>query len=306
MYIFGPVPSRRLGLSLGVDLIAGTKTCNNDCIYCELGRTMRLVNERKVFVETDKVLAEIKEFFEKGGETDYITFSGSGEPTLALNLGEAIEGVRKISDKKIALITNSILLYDPQVRAEAAKADLAMPSLDAGSEAVFKKLNRPHKSVGFKASVEGLIKFSKEFKGELLLEVLIVKGFNESDSEVLKIKEIIDRMENIKAIQVNTVVRSRAEKFAEPVDNSKLIHVKKLLGEKAGVIGEYSGKTSTGVDDLKESVLEAVKRRPMTINDLSFAYKAPKSQITILVEKFVSAGYIEKDEFDGKVFYKGK
>ncbi len=306
MYIFGPVPSRRLGLSLGVDLIAGKKVCNNNCIYCELGRTLNLTNKRQVFVETEDVLSEIKDFFNKGGETDFVTFSGSGEPTLALNLGEVISAVKKIRDKKIALLTNSVLFCDENVRKEAALSDVVLPSIDAGSEEVFKKINRPHESVDFNRMISGLIKFSKEPGVDIKPEVLIVKGFNDSDTEVLKIKKIIDSMDNVSEIQVNTVVRSRAEKYAEPAEPEKLKRISGLLGKRAVVIGEYKGgKTPTG-ENLASMVISGLKKRPMTINDISQAFEAPKSQIKILVEKLHARGEIEKEEFEGKEFYKGK
>ncbi len=306
MYIFGPVPSRRLGLSLGVDLIAGKKVCNNNCIYCELGKTLNLTNKRQVFVKTVDVLAEIRRFFEKGGEADFVTFSGSGDPTLALNLGEVISGVKKISDKKIAILTNSALFYDENVRKEAALADVVFPSVDAGSKEVFEKINRPHESVDFKRMINGLIEFSKESGVDIKPEVLIVKGFNDSDGEVLKIKKIIDSIENVSEIQVNTVVRSRAEKYAEPAEPEKLRRISGLLGEKAVVIGGYKGGKIPSGENLASMVISGLKKRPMTINDISQAFEAPKSQIKILVEKLHARGELEKEEFEGKEFYKGK
>ena len=306
-YLFGPVRSRRLGLSLGVDLITGCKTCNLNCVYCELGRTLNLTSDRKVFVETKPVLDELKNFFDAGGEADYITFSGAGEPTLALNLGEAISGTKRLFSVKTALITNAVLFYDSQVRAEAALADVVLPSLDAGSEAVFKKLNRPHRGAGFKKYIEGFKAFAKEYKGELLVEVLLVKGINDSDKEIANIGGIIKSFGREAVVQLNTVARSAAEKLAEPVDAGVLKHAAKIIGGKVEIIGGHKeGKAAPAAGrELKEAVLSTARLRPVTIDDITAAVAAGKDDVMKAAEELVVEGALEKKEFDGKTFYRG-
>jgi wyosine [tRNA(Phe)-imidazoG37] synthetase (radical SAM superfamily) len=305
MYIFGPVPSRRLGLSLGIDLL-GKKTCNLNCIYCELGRTNKVTNERKVLVPTKDMIDELKEFFAKGGKADYITFSGAGEPTLALNLGEAIDEVRKISDCKIALLTNGVLFYDEQVRREAAKADLVMPSIDAATKMSFLKVNRPERSLNIGKVVEGLIQFSKEYKGELHIEVLVVKGFNDTDEEIMAIRDIINKMPSVKKIQVNTVVRARAEEFAGPVSPERLKEIQAILGPKAEVIGEFKGGHIETVDSLKNEIFSIAKLRPVTADEFYGLLSAEHVEIDRCLDDLVKEGKVEIKKMGDKFFYIGK
>ena len=302
MHIFGPVPSRRLGLSLGVDLLKG-KSCNLNCVYCELGRSLQLVNERQIFVNTQEVLAEVREFFTKGGVTDYVTISGSGEPTLALNLGEVIEGIRGLTDKKIALITNGALLYDAAVRREAAKADLVMPSVDAVTQAVYIKINRPHGNLKLDKVVEGLKTFGKEYKGAIWVEVMVVNGINDTNEEMLEIKKVLDEIPTIERIQINTVVRSRAETYADPVTNARLVEIKNIFGKKAEVIGTYKPGNIVKVDNLLATITEAVARRPMTIEDLAETYSAEISDIREGLKVLEKQGKIKIEKMGQKEFY---
>lgn len=304
MYIFGPVPSRRLSLSLGIDLL-NYKSCDFNCIYCELGRTLRFTIDRKVFVKTTDVISEIKEFLNTGTKIDYVTFSGSGEPTLALNLGEAIEEVKKITSIPVALITNGSLFYDEKVRKDAAKAEVVLPSLDAADEETFIRINRPHKFINFKKFMDGFIQFCNEYKGELWVEVMLVKGINDSDDHIFKLKSIFDKAVNIKKIQLNTVVRSRAEKFAEPVDEKKLNYVKELLGPKAEVIGYYKGEKIKTINNLKDTILSMVKLRPVTLQELKTILDVNEMEIMKNLELLQKENYIKKENFYGKEFYKG-
>jgi len=305
MYIFGPVPSRRLGLSLGVDLL-NCKSCNLNCVYCELGRTFQYVKDRRIFVKTKDVLSEIQSFFEKGGKADYVTFSGAGEPTLALNLGEAMEGARKLTSRKIALITNAVLFSDKKVREEAAKADVVLPSVDAVSEEVFIRLNRPHKSIGLEKYLKGLREFTSEYGGKVWAEVMLVKGLNDTDEEVMKLKKYFDTLKNLDRIQLNTIVRARAEESAGPVDNEKLEHIKKLLGPRAEVIGSFSGGKIDTIDNPEAAVLSIIKLRPVTVEDILSVLPVKEKEIKDYLNDFVAAGVAEKLILNGKEFYRGK
>jgi len=174
-YLYGPVPSRRLGLSLGVDIVP-FKVCTLDCVYCQLGRASRKTIERREYVPVKAVLAELKERLAQGVKADFITISGSGEPTLNSQLGELIDGIKKITDIPVAILTNGTLLYRQNVRADCAKADVVLPSLDAGDEQTFQKMNRPYSGLSIEKLIEGLLAFRNEFAGEFVLEVFFVEG----------------------------------------------------------------------------------------------------------------------------------
>jgi wyosine [tRNA(Phe)-imidazoG37] synthetase (radical SAM superfamily) len=303
MYIFGPVPSRRLGLSLGVDPLA-SKSCNLNCVYCELGRSFKLTSERKLFVETDFIITELKQFFEKGGITDYVTISGSGEPTLALNLGELITEIKKITDKPLAVITNGVLLTDPQVRLELMNADVVMPSMDAFTPATYIKVNRPHGSIKMEKVIEGLRAFASEYKGRIWLEIMVVSGMNDSDNDMFEAKKVLDTIPNIEKIQINTVVRSRAEEYADPVKDLRLRELAMILGPRAEVIGKFTGSTIHTIDGIEDAMLEALKRRPMTAKDFEDAMGLKKIEIEMALGKLVQGGFVEKNHFSGMDFFK--
>ncbi len=304
MYIFGPVPSRRLGLSLGVDLL-NCKSCNFNCVYCELGKTFKYTDKRQVFVKTQDIIEEVKGFLATGGKADYITFSGSGEPTLALNLGESILEVKKLTQTPVALITNGSFFYDEKVREDANKADVVLPSFDAADEETFIKINRPHKSFEFKRFLDGFIAFCNEYKGKIWVEVMIVKGINDSEKQILKLKSLFDRLPVIEKIQLNTVVRSRAEEFAEPVDNEKLNIIKNILGQKAEIIGYFKGEKIKTIDNLQEVILSIVKLRPVTLQDLRSVLDVDESEIIQNLESLQKENHIKKENIFGKEFYKG-
>jgi wyosine [tRNA(Phe)-imidazoG37] synthetase (radical SAM superfamily) len=204
-YLFGPVLSRRLGLSMGVDLLK-YKTCNLDCVYCELGRTACLTSCRDRFVPGQKVLKEIE--LRRDEPFDYLTFAGSGEPTLSLDLGEVVSQAKKIVDSPVAVITNSTLLSSPSLRKELAAADVVLPSLDAASQEAFYAINRPAAGLFADEMIQGLKDFRREFSGEIWLEVMLVRGINDHEAE--SIARAAEAAEPDR-IQLNTVVRPPAE-----------------------------------------------------------------------------------------------
>ena len=192
-YLFGPVPSRRLGRSLGVDIVP-LKICSQNCIYCQLGVNAETTIDRRQYVDINEVLVELKSVVDEGLDADYITLTCSGEPTLNSRIGDLIDGIREITDIPIAILTNANLFFDPQVRAACCKADVVSPSLDAGDTESFKKMNRPHESINFDTFVEGLYKFRDEYKGQIWLEVFFCQGVNTDDEQVGKMREIIERI----------------------------------------------------------------------------------------------------------------
>lgn len=267
--IFGPVPSRRLGFSLGIDTVP-YKTCSLDCIYCQLGKTTNKTIERKEYISCEDILPEIEEILLKQKERiDYITFSGSGEPTLNSGIKTMINSIKKLTSIPIAIITNGTLLFQPETREELMEADLVIPSLDAVSEEVFRKVNRPHHSLRIDKIIDGLSDFSQEFKGKIWLEIMIVKGINDSPQEIKRMAEAIEKIK-LDKIQLNTVVRPPAEEFAQPVNLENLKKIKRTLGEKCEVIAGFKRPNQEFYNkDIEKGILTMVKRRPVTLLDIS-------------------------------------
>ncbi len=237
-YIYGPVKSRRLGLSLGVTLTP-CKVCSFDCIYCQLGNTTQKVNETKEYVKAEEVIRELTVWLQNNIETvkdlNYISFSGSGEPALNSKLGYLIIEIKKITSVPIAVITNSSMLVYPQVRQAIAHADLIIPSLDAVNPEVFIKINRPHDSFKLEEIIQGLISLRKEFQGQLWLEVMLVHGVNDDLRHIKKLAEVIENI-NPQKIQLNSPVRSTAEAQVSAVEKSKLEKIKEILGQRCQII----------------------------------------------------------------------
>ena len=237
-YIYGPVKSRRLGLSLGVSLTP-YKICDFDCIYCQLGATQELSRTRKEFANIDEILAELKSWLQNNAEEaknlNYITLSGLGEPTLNIKIGELIRKIKEISSCPLAIITNASLLNDKGVRADLTGADLIIPSLDTVIPEIFKQLKRPLPEIRIDEIILGLASLKKEFRGKVWLEVMIVKGVNDDLSQIKKLKQVIDSISPDK-IQINSPVRTTAEPGVLPVAEKKLGKIKEILGEKCEII----------------------------------------------------------------------
>lgn len=238
-YIFGPICSRRLRYSLGVDIIP-LKTCSFDCVYCQLGRTRFKTLERKEYFKAGEILSELKVALSNLSpktQIDYITFSGSGEPTLNSKLGKIIRGLKKITSIPIAVITNSSLLSNKRVRDDLLLADLVLPSLDVATDDCFQKINRPHTCLRLERMIEGLKALRREFKGKLWLEVMLVKGINDKKAEVKKLIQIIESIGTDK-VQLNTVVRPPTEEFALALSKEEMEKWRNFIGGNCEVIGE--------------------------------------------------------------------
>ncbi len=237
-YIYGPIKSRRLGLSLGLSLTL-EKTCDLDCIYCQWGSVGRTVFVRKEYVKADEIILELKSWMQKhpkeAQELKFVTLSGLGEPTLNTCIGELIDQVKKATGLKIAVITNSTLLGDPAVRSGLLKADLIVPSLDAVDPEIFKQIDRPHVGIKLNEIIDGLVALRKEFQGEIWLEVMLIAGMNDGLGHIEELKKIIQRI-NPDKIQINSPVRSTAEKNVLPVDKAKLEKIKEIFGNKAEIV----------------------------------------------------------------------
>ena len=287
-YVFGPVPSRRLGRSLGVDLVP-FKTCTYDCIYCQLGRTTNKTVERREYVPTDAVLSEIRQKLDEGVSADYITLSGSGEPALHSRIGEVIAGIKAMTDVPVAVLTNGSLLWQDEVAEGLSRADLVIPSLDAGDAALFRHVNRPHEAVSFDEMVRGLAELRGRFRGEIWLEVFLLAGVTGIDAEVLKLKAIIDEIQPDR-VQLNTAVRPTAEDFAFALSPAEM---KSLMGPNAEVIADFRGTHEAAqFRALREDVLGLLERRPCTLKDIAAALSLHLNEATKYVGELEREGLI--------------
>lgn len=300
-HVFGPVPSRRLGRSLGVDLVP-LKVCSYDCIYCQLGRTTKKTVERKEWVPTNAVLDELKR--KLATRPDYITLSGSGEPTLHSGLGEIIEHIQAMTKTPVAVLTNGSLLWQPEVRAELAQADVVMPSLDAGDDLLFRAVNRPHPEITFEKLVTGLEQFRHEFPGQYWLEVLLLAGHTALPAHVQKIAELVRRIQPDR-VQLNTAVRPPAEDFAMPVPQSRLAELARLFRPKAEVIAEYcwQGKR-IATDASQQAILELLRRRPCTEDDVAGGLAMRPIEAAKHLAQLEAAGRIVSQQHGGEVYYR--
>ncbi|MCD6451101.1 MAG: radical SAM protein [Acidobacteria bacterium] len=305
--VFGPVPSRRLGLSLGVDIIP-YKTCSYNCIYCQLKETTDQRIERASFFPVDKILSEVKEAIAKNERIDYITFSGSGEPTLNSDIGRLIAGTKEMTDIKVAVLTNGSLLYRPDVRRDLMKADLVKPSLDAASEKAFRKINRPHPALDLAKIIEGLRKFSEEFTGELYLEIMLVSGINDDDTEIEALTKAIKGMKLTK-VQLNTVVRPPCEEEAKPLSEERLSEIKRKLEQETSLpielIPEFSRKENIAYhEDIEEAIIELLTRRPCGIIEMSYSLGIHLNEVVKYIEVLEREGRIKRRTTpSGKEFY---
>ncbi|MCX5714696.1 MAG: radical SAM protein [Candidatus Omnitrophica bacterium] len=237
-YIYGPLESRRLGVSLGVSLTP-YKICSFDCIYCQLGRTSEKTIESKEYISIDEILAELRLWMEHHpqaiSDLQYITLSGSGEPTLNTNIGRLIIEIKKLSSVPVAVITNASMLSSPQVRRALAGADLIVPSLDAVKEEVFIRIDRPHEKIKVEEVIEGLVDLRKEFRGKIWLEVMLVKGLNDDLRHIRKLKEVIEQV-NPDKIQLNSPVRATTERDVIAVPKIKLEKIRGMLGDRCEIV----------------------------------------------------------------------
>jgi wyosine [tRNA(Phe)-imidazoG37] synthetase (radical SAM superfamily) len=237
-YIYGPVKSRRLGSSLGITLTP-QKTCDFDCVYCQLGRTSEKTLERKEYIRIDEIYNELLSWFknnpQEASKPQYITISGSGEPTLNIKTGELISRIKKLTPIPICVITNSSLLGESQVRQELLGADLIIPSLDAAEPSVFEEIDRPISEIKIEQVIEGLIELRREYKGKIWLEVMLVKGLNDDYRHIERLKEVIEKIKPDK-IQLNSPVRTTAEEKIVAVAMKKMEKIKEILGEKCEIL----------------------------------------------------------------------
>jgi len=302
-HVFGPVPSRRLGRSLGVDLVP-FKVCPLDCVYCQLGRTTVKTLERRDYVPVDEVVEDVAAALAGGADPDYITLSGSGEPTLHSRLGEIIAGIKSQTDVPVTLLTNGILLYRKDVRNDAACADLVIPSFDAPNAELFERINRPHGEIDFDRFVDGLVQFRRSYTGRIWLEVFLLKGVNDSTAAIHEFQQHIRRIRPDR-IQLNTAVRPTAEPEALAVPPAELDRLCELFGPEASVVADYRGSpVGADIAATRERVLALLQRRPCTLEDVANGIGAHRNDVTKHVTALLQSGEIVAERRDEQTYYR--
>jgi wyosine [tRNA(Phe)-imidazoG37] synthetase (radical SAM superfamily) len=296
--VYGPVPSRRLGRSLGVDLVP-LKTCTYDCVYCQLGRTTSKRVRRGRWADPDAVVAQVRDRL--SSKPDVIALAGSGEPTLHTGIGDVIDAIKAITGAPVAVITNGSLLGRPAVRRDLAAADIVLPSLDAPSEELYQRVNRPHASLHLDGLVEGLVSFRSEYEGEIWLEVMLLAGMTGPEPQVRRLAELAARIAPDR-IQLNTAVRPPAESFAAPVDRATLDELAALFTPHAEVIADLPASAGNGIA-AEADVLELVSRRPCTVADIAAGLGIHHGEALKAATALVNQGAAELHTHEGRSFY---
>lgn len=307
-FLFGPVPSRRLGMSLGVDLVP-KKVCSLDCVYCEVGKTTKLTTERMEYVPFARVKEELENYFSHNPDPDYITFSGSGEPCLNKRIGEVIKFIKGVKPElPVAVLTNGTLLSNPDLRSELKQADLVMPSLDAASPEVFQRINRPVESLDFDNYIQGLIDFRSEYRGKIALEVFILPDYNDSPEELERLAKTIQRI-GADSVQLNALDRPGTVPGLRSASKERLEEIAKIFGLKESSL-IASAQKRTGLasyrTDTESAILETIARRPCTGEDLSKILGLHLSEINKYLDVLDDRNAIEAVRQERGVFYQLK
>ncbi|GAA0741132.1 radical SAM protein [Clostridium oceanicum] len=296
-FVYGPVPSRRMGESLGISPIP-KKTCNYSCIYCQLGRTDKLSNKRQEFFAVSDIIEELKDNLSSKVNFDVVTIVGEGEPTLYLKLGDLIDEIKKLTTKPVAVITNGSLLYDKSVQKDLSKADIVLPSLDSYDENTFKKVNRPYGKLDFMECYKGLTQFSKNYKGQLWLEIMLIEGINDDENSLIKFKSLIKEI-NYDRLYINTPVRPPAEEGVHQVKSEDMDRAVEFLG---GI--SIENLVSVGFDskikDDYKAILSIIKRHPMNQFEIKTFLNSRKCKDSLdIIER------LNKDQAIDHINYKG-
>lgn len=259
-YIYGPVPSRRMGMSLGISPIP-PKTCNYSCIYCQLGRTDHMTNTREMFYPVEDILAELDDILKKEIPFDVVTIVGEGEPTLYLGLGELIRGIRERVTQPVAVITNGALLYDPDVREELMAADIVLPTVEAIDEVTFRQINRPHGALEQLEILKGLRLFAEEYPNQLWLELMLMQGINDDQASLIRYRNVLKTL-RYDRLYLNTPVRPPAEAEVKPVDAATMARANSVLGG-TSIDFLVSEGFSSDISDDREAIVSIIGRHPM-------------------------------------------
>jgi len=302
--VYGPVPSRRLGRSLGVDLVP-FKTCTYDCVYCQLGRTTTKTTERKEYVPVEEVLSELREKLAADEPCDVIGLAGSGEPTLHSGIGTLVRAIKGMTKIPVAVLTNGSLLWMEEVQEALLGADFVLPSLDAGDAHLFQWVNRPSEAISFERMVAGLESFTKRFRGEVWLEVLLLDGVTAYPAQVEKIATLVRRI-GPSRVQLNTASRPPAELFARAVSESRMLALASLLPGRVEVLTareEAGAHGASGADPSEPEILTLLARRPCTASDVAVGLGLHLTEALKHLEHLCAAGTVKTASSDDRTFY---
>jgi wyosine [tRNA(Phe)-imidazoG37] synthetase (radical SAM superfamily) len=303
-YVYGPVLSRRLGRSLGVDLVP-FKTCTYDCIYCQLGCTTNKTLERKEYVAVNEILTELEQKLAADDPPDYISLAGSGEPTLNSGIGDVIKGIKKLTDIPVAVLTNGSLLWRNDVQDALMEADLVLPSLDVGDVFLFQYVNRPHRDISFMQMIGGIATFTKRFPGSVWLEVLLLAGVTGMPLEVKKIAAIAEHI-GAERIHLNSAWRPCAEEFAYALPMKQLQALAKVFPGKVEIISEAEGENvaSSAVGGVGEfDILGLLRRRPCTLDGIAKGLGMHVAETIKRMDFLLATGKVDTVVVGGKSFY---
>jgi wyosine [tRNA(Phe)-imidazoG37] synthetase (radical SAM superfamily) len=310
-FVYGPVPSRRLGLSLGINIIP-FKTCSLDCIYCQCGKTTKKTLERRSFFPINDILSAVRSAIRQSSIANrqspisFLTFSGEGEPTLNRDIGRIIRRLKREFSIPVAVITNSTLLTDPQVRRDLYDADLVVPSLDAADQRNFARVDRNHRDLRAADIVEGLKLFRRGYRGKIWLEIMLVKGINDSVEHVVALRKAAWQIKPDR-VQLNTVVRPPAEKSATPMSLDALEQIQCLFGPNTDIIGETKDKgrrtKDMGSALPDEAIAATVHGRPVTKLDLVCSLAVAPCEIEAALQRLLRAKRVRRVNYSGKTFY---
>jgi len=303
-YVYGPVISRRLGRSLGVDLVPH-KVCSYDCVYCQLGTTTHKALERREYMPAQVILTELREKLTQQADVDFITLAGSGEPTLNRAMKEVICGIKEMTVVPVAVLTNGSLLWMTEVQDALMDADIVLPSLDAGDEALFQYVNRPHPDLSFDRIVEGMVDFTRRFPGEVWLEVLLLAGVTDVKVDVKKIAKLVERI-GPAITHLNTVCRPPSEGFALPVSLEHLSSLQGIFPGKVAIIVEKTDQEISQVEGSESrdgDILALLSRRPCTSSEVAGSLAIHPTEVLKRMESLVESGKLRRIPAGGRYFY---
>ena len=300
-YVFGPVPSRRLGRSLGIDLIP-MKSCTYDCLYCQVGRTTSKIISPAAFVPVHAVIEELESVL-PDCEPDVITLSGSGEPTLELALDRVISSIKEISRVPVALLTNGSLFWKEELRERALLADLILPTVTTAFDETFQRIHRPHRDLKLASVLEGLTALREAFCGLLAVEVMLLQGINDTEKELEGLKAILDRIRPEK-IHLNTIARPPADVRARPLDTKRLEAIRVFFGRNAEIVaGAPSSSKGRVGGPVDFALLETIRRRPLRPTDMAHTLNLPLEQVERIVKRLIEDGRLREQEHEGESYF---
>ena len=302
-YVFGPVPSRRMGRSLGISPIP-KKTCNYSCVYCQLGRTNKMTNKREEYFLLEDILSEFDSHHDEDSY-DVITIVGEGEPTLYSRLGELIVEIKKRSKKPVAVITNGALLYDKNVRSELMNADIVLPSLDSYNEEMFKRIDRPYGRIKFDEVWEGLVDFTNEYKGQIYMEIMLMNGVNDDEESLLEFKKLLEQIKYDR-LYINTPVRPPAEEYIEESSKESIQKAVEILkGVSIDMLSSVG--FSSDIEDDYQAVISIIGRHPMNQFEIrSFLESRENKDIDKLMQQLSEDDKVQKMDYKGYCTYRLK